>query len=167
MKRKILYTLSLMSLVMTLTFLTACNKVIVHSKDKEFTPISKTFSSNPKETFTAAQKVLEHAGFKIVRADEDAGLIQTNWISTKATSHYLELFGKKDYGTVGAYYRMTVKLEEKTGKSQVDVFTTARAIITGRLHSDYSEEKKFLSKMADYLRKDDFEITNVGVDEKD
>lgn len=157
----------LLGLTLTLSFLfSACNKPIVKSRDKEFDPLSKTFSNTPNEVFEAAQKVLEQAGFRIARADKDAGLIQTNWISTKATSHYLELFGKKDYGTVGAYYRMTVKLEEKENKSKVDVFTTARSIITGRLHSDYSEEKKFLSKMTDYLRRDDFEITNVGVDEK-
>ncbi len=155
------------SLALLITFaVAACNKPIVKSRDKEFAPLTKTFSNTSDETFTAAQKILEQAGFRIARADKDVGIIQTNWISTKATSHYLELFGKKDYGTVGAYYRMTVKLEEKDNKSKVDVFTTARAIISGRLHSDYSEEKKFLSKMTDYLRRDDFEITNVGVDEK-
>lgn len=145
----------------------ACNKPLVKSRDKEFAPLSKTFSHPSTETFEAAQKILEQAGFRIARADKDVGIIQTNWISTKATSHYLELFGKKDYGTVGAYYRMTVKFEEKENKSKIDVFTTTRSIISGRLHSDYSEEKKFLSKMTDYLRRDDFEITNVGVDEKE
>ncbi len=167
MKRNIAFLLALGAFALTTGFLTSCNKAIVHSKDKEFPPLSKTFSSTPKETFEAAQKVLEREGFKIARADDDAGLIQTNWISTKAASHYLELFGKKDYGTVGAYYRITVKMEEKENKSKVDVFTTTRSIITGRLHSAYSEERKFLSKMTDYLRKDDFEITNVGVDEKE
>ena len=148
------------------TLVMSCNKVVVRARDKEFSPITKTFSTTPKEAFEAVQKVLEQTGYKIARADEDVGIVQTGWISTKAASHYLDLFDRKDYGTVGAYYRLTVKLSEKDNKEQVDVFSTARSVITGRLHSSYSEEEKFLSKMTDYLRRDDFEITNVGVDEK-
>lgn len=153
-----------MILVGLLSF-TACNKVILHSRDKDFDPAVKTFSAPPEDAFNAAKEALLSRGYKISREDKSDNTLKTAWLSTKADSHYLDLFDRKDYGTVGAYFRIVVHVTDKNGKSEVEISAPIRSIVTGRVRTSYYEEKRIFAKMTDLLRKDDFEITNVGVEE--
>lgn len=153
----------LLSLLMILP-LSACNKPILYGRNKEMEPITRTFNSSPQESFEAAKEALLDLGYKLDREDKPENL-QTTWQSTKAASHYIDLFDRKDYGTVGAYYKVHIHIDEKDSKSEVQVSTETKSVIVGRLRTAYSEEKKVLNKMADLLRHDDFEMTNVGVSE--
>jgi hypothetical protein len=145
----------------------ACTKVLVHGRDKDFDPATKDFSTSTEQAYKAGKEALVRLGYKVETEDEKAGRIVTNWQSTKPLSHYVDLFDHRDYGTVGAYYRLKLEVVESVGgKTLVSVSAPTRSLITGRLRSSYREENKVLKKMADLLRTDDFEMTNVGVTEK-
>ena len=144
--------------------LTACNRKIIYSKDRAMEPISKLFNTSLDEAYKTSKEAILRLGYRIDREDEPQKSFRTVWLSTKADSHYVDLFDRRDYGTVGAYYRLQVKVTEKQGQADVEIEAPVRSII-GRMKSSHIEEKKVLKKMADLLRKEDFEMTNVGVEE--
>ncbi|MBI2082830.1 MAG: hypothetical protein HYT76_04595 [Deltaproteobacteria bacterium] len=150
--------------LITLLIGVGCNKVVVHGKDRPNPSVSRTYSASLDETFSASQKTLATLGYEISEANPSGGTIRTRWISTKATSHYTDVFGEKDYGVVGTYYRLEIALEEKGEKTSVAVSAPVRSLVH-KQKSTYREEKKFLKKLADFLRKDQFDLTNIGASE--
>lgn len=163
MRKRWIVVLSLGLIAITTT--TACNRKLLYSRDREMEPISKLFPTAIDEAFRVAKESLIRLGYRIERENPTEATLQTGWLSTKASSHYIDLFDHRDYGTVGAYYRLEVKVAEKEGKAEVEVSAPVRSIIGGRLRSSHREEKKVLKKMADLLRRSDFEMSNVGVEE--
>ena len=157
-------TISLSILILGVFGFSACNKAILHSRDREMEPVSKIYNVSSEEAFKTTKEILIQLGYKIDRDDPADGTLVTGWQSTKAGSHYVDLFDHKDYGTVGAYYRLKVHVTEEGGKAKVEISAPVRSII-GRLHSAHSEENKVLSRLADHVRREDFEMTNVGVTE--
>lgn len=153
---------SKISLLLIFTLL-GCNKAVVHGKVRPIAPIAQTYSSSTTETFAAAKKALTLLGYEIKEEDATEGLLRTDWRSTKSSSHYTELFDQKDYGTVGAYYRLEVKVGEQDGKGKVWVSAPVKSLV-GHQKSTTTEEKKVLQKIGDLLRSPDFEMTNLGVD---
>ncbi len=146
-------------------FASSCTKVLVHSKDKDYEPVTQLFNTSVDLAHKAGAEALTRLGYKIEREDTEPNRILTKWQSTKATSHYIDLFDHRDYGTVSAYYRIKLNIEERGGRALVSVSAPTRAIVYQRMRTSYREEKKVLRKMTDLLRKEDFEITNVGVEE--
>jgi hypothetical protein len=145
----------------------SCTKVLVHGRDKDMDPVTQLYSTSPEVAYKTGKEALIRLGYKIENEDDKTGTLITNWNSTKATSHYVDLFDRKDYGTVGAYYRLKLQVTESTaGKTQVAVSAPVRSLITGRMRTSNREEKKVLKKIRDLLRSDDFEMTNVGVEDK-
>lgn len=164
MKKRTLPVLLMASALSLLFSVAGCNKAVLHSRDREMEPVSRTFSAPPADAFKSARQALVQTGYKIEREDEAAGTLETGWRSTKASSHYVDLFDRRDYGTVGAYYKIQVRITESGGKSQVEVSAPVRSIV-GRIKSSHSEEDKLLDKIAELLRPEDFEMTNVGITE--
>jgi hypothetical protein len=153
--------------ILALSSLMACTKVLVHGRDKDLDPATQLYSTSPEVAYKVGKEALIRLGYKIENEDEKTGTLVTNWNSTKATSHYIDLFDHKDYGTVSAYYRLKMQITESVaGRTQVAVSAPVRSIITGRLKSSYREEKRVLKKIQDLLRTDEFSITNVGVEDK-
>ena len=144
----------------------SCYKVLVHAKDKEQEAVTELYGSSVPETLKVGREALSRLGYRIEREDSAENTLYTGWQSAKPTSHYVDLFDHRDYGTVGAYYRIKLTAEERAGKTQVSVSAPTRAIISGRLKTSFQEEKRVLKKIRDLLRTDDFDITNVGVEEK-
>ncbi len=152
-------------LLIALLATTGCTKVLVYGKDHPAAAtIEKKFSAPAKETFESGKKALDMLGYKIDDSDEAKGSIRSGWMSTKSNSHYLDLFERKDYGTTGAYYRVEISIEEEGGKSVVTISTPVRSLVNHVISSG-REERRVLNKMADLLRREDFEMTNVGVQE--
>lgn len=163
MKKPALLLVGILSIIVS----ASCTKVLVHGRDKDLDPVTKLYSTSPEVAFKVGKEALIRLGYKIENEDEKTGTLVTNWNSTKATSHYVDLFDRRDYGTVSAYYRLKLQVTESVaGKTQVAVSAPVRSIITGRLKSSNREEKKVLRKMKDLLRTDDFSITNVGVEDR-
>lgn len=157
MTKNILWA-SLLILIGTL----ACNKVLLHSKDRPMDPVEMAFATSVSDALASTRKALDELGYKIEMDDEVAGKITTGWIGTKASSHYVDLFDRRDYGTVGAYYRLEIEAREKNGQAELSISAPVRSVV-GRIKSAKSEEKRLLKKVADLLRREDFEMTNVGV----
>lgn len=141
--------------------LSGCNRALVTAKEREMKPVSRTYDAGRSEAYRAAREAVIRLGYKIQKEDDQEGLIRTSWLSTKAGSHYVDLFDRKDYGTIGAYYRLTVNVRETDGRSEISIAAPVRSLVA-RVKSSASEENKVLRKIADLLRKDDFELTNVG-----
>ncbi len=157
----------LLILISGASLLTSCTKVLVRGKDKDMEPVSRLYYTSPDLATKAGREALIRLGYRIDNEDASTKTLTTNWQSTKAASHYIDLFDRRDYGTVGAYYRLKLQVIERVnGQTEVAVSAPVRSIITGRLYSSNREEKKVLKKIQDLLRTDDFEITNVGVEEK-
>jgi hypothetical protein len=145
----------------------SCTKVLVHGRDKDMDAVTKLYGTSTEVAYKVGKEALIRLGYKIENEDEDKLTLITNWQSAKATSHYVDLFDRRDYGTVGAYYRLKMEVTEApAGKTQVAVSAPVRSLITGRLRTSNREEKRVLRKITDLLRSDDFSITNVGVEEK-
>lgn len=151
--------------LVAISFLGACNKAILYSRDKAMPPVSQTFKTSTPDAFKAVREVVKNMGYKIEREDEKQGSLITGWLSTKTDSHYIDLFDKRDYGTIGAYYRLEVRVTDQEGKALVEIAAPTRSVISGRLKSSHIEEEKVLAKVTDLLRREDFEMTNVGVTE--
>lgn len=163
MKRGIRFTLVL-TVTSLLGFSFGCAKVLVHGKDRPAEPLEKRFSAPPPDAFQGAKKALEMLGYKVQDVDEERMIVKSGWQSTKPNSHYLDLFDRKDYGTTGAYYQLVIQVEEEAGESNVSVAAPVRSVIN-HITSSHREERKILKKIGDLLRRDDFEMTNVGVKE--
>ncbi len=139
-----------------------CNRVVMHGKERAIAPLVQSYPYPAKETFEAAKKALVLLGYEI-REENAKGFLRTNWTSTQATSHYTELFDQHDYGTVGAYYRVEVRVKDRDGKSDLEISLPVKSLVAHQ-KSSYREERRILKKISDLLRSDDFEMTNLGTE---
>lgn len=143
-----------------------CTKEIVHGKDYYTQPMSASFSTNQETALEALNKALTKYGYEILNTDESKGRITTGWRPVEVDSHYLYIFGNKDYGVSdGAYYQLIVDLFQEGPKIKVSVSTTVKTIV-GQLKSSGKVEKRILNQLADYLRSPLIKMTNVGVENK-
>lgn len=138
-----------------------CSKPMVTGKDVAMEPVIKSFNAPREAVFEAANQALRDMKYKVEYADLDQGALRTGWVPTTADSHYIELFGREDYGVTNAYYHLAVRLSEEDDRMTVEVSAPLRTIIA-KMHSSHRQEKKFLSKMKDFLRPADFKVTNIG-----
>ena len=152
-------------LIVCLISLTGCTKELVYGKDQESPAVSKKFRQGVQEIFEASKTTLKDMGYKIDFEDDERGYIKTGWLSTKADSHYLELFDRQDYGTFAAYYQLEIRVKPSDAETEVTVSAPARCIVR-HIKSSHRAEKKFFSKLKDYLRASDLHMSNVGVKDK-
>lgn len=161
-----------MKWTLTLTLLIACSAVacsrpLVTGRDVEMKSVTMSFNAPLIATFEAAEQALRNMDYKVEYADKDQGVLRTGWMPTKVDSHYLELFGRRDYGITGAYYHVAVRITaDGPSVSKLEVSAPIRTIIS-RMHSSHVIEKKFLAKVKDLLRPADIQVTNIGVVEKE
>ncbi|MBI1909330.1 MAG: hypothetical protein HYS22_04090 [Deltaproteobacteria bacterium] len=153
-----------LALLAGILILAGCTKPLIYGKDRPVDPVSQAFPASEQETYTAAKEVLKTLGYKIAYDNQEKRTLKTGWRSTSIDSHYVELFGRPDYGTVGAYYQLVVEIGEREGKSEVTITAQPRSIVPN-LKSSGRVEKKVLARMADLLRSDDIQVTNIGLQE--
>ena len=150
--------------IVSLLGFAACTKPMIYGKDRPVEPVTQSFSASGQDTYNAAKEVLKTMGYKISYDNLEKRTLKTGWRSTAVDSHYVELFGRPDYGTVGAYYQLIVEVGDKEGKSEVTITAQPRSIVPN-IKSSGRVEKKVLGHMADLLRSDDIQVTNVGLQE--
>jgi hypothetical protein len=126
-------------------------------------PITQTFPVDPKAAFTATKDALAFYGYEVQKEDEKATTLETHWQPTTSDSHYVIVFNRPDYGTVGAYHKIVAKITSQgAGQSTVEISSQAQSIISNLVSSGI-EEHKILTKIADFTRKPNIEVTNVGL----
>ena len=141
----------------------ACSKPAVYGRERPVAPLTRIYAHPPAVTFPAAKKALTLLGYEVREENAAEGTLRTNWTSTKATSHYTELFDRKDFGTVGAYYKVEIVIRDRNGKSEVQVALPVKSLVAHQ-RSNTQEERRILRKIGDLLRPDDFEMTNLGTE---
>jgi uncharacterized lipoprotein len=149
-------------LLLTLITLSHCGKPRLFGKDMEIRPIIKVFSIQPAAALQAAKEALAYNGYNVQKEDDAQGLLETHWQPTTSDSHYVLLFNRQDRGTVGAYHKLVIKVTAKGSDSQVEIYSLAKSFVSN-LKSTGIEEEKVLTKIADFTRKQNIDVTNVGI----
>ncbi|MFO1518145.1 MAG: hypothetical protein U1F57_00550 [bacterium] len=150
-------------LCVALATLAGCGKPRLFGKEMEINPIKKTFPVDAKAAYKATKEALAFYGYNLQKEDDKTTTLETHWQPTTSDSHYVVVFNRPDYGTVGAYHKLVAKITSKgSGESQVEIYSLAKSIIS-HLESSGVEENKILNKVADFTRKPSIELTNVGL----
>lgn len=150
-------------LMMVFIALAGCGKPRLFGKEMEIHPITQTFPVDAKMAFKATKEALAFYGYDIQKEDENTSSLETHWQPATSDSHYVIVFNRPDYGTVGAYHKLVAKITSKgTNESQVEIYSQAQSIISNLVSSGI-EEHKVLTKVADFTRKPNIEVTNVGL----
>ncbi len=152
-------TLGLLALTI---FLISCNKPKLFSSNQASEEITHSYSVSPEEAFRAAKTALAFRGYALKEEDPQKMTLETYWQPTTADSHYVLVFGRKDYGTVGAYYKLVVKVTSRGSGSQVAITNVAKSFISN-VKSSAREEDRVLEKVDDFTRRKDIDVTNIGL----
>jgi len=139
-----------------------CSKPALYGSTMESPPMVHYFDVPPQEAFRAAKESLLFRGYSIKQEDAQNFTLETYWQATTADSHYVEVFRRKDYGTVGAYYRLFVKIKPRNNGSSVSITNVAKSFISN-VKSSQREETEVMDKIADFTRKRDIQVTNIGL----
>lgn len=149
--------------IFVLSGLAHCGKPRLFGKEMEIRPILKTFSVEPKLVLKSAKEALALQGYNLAREDLAHGVLETHWQSTTSDSHYVNFFNRQDRGTVGAYHKLIIKITPEGKKSsRVEIYSLAKSIISNVISTGI-EEEKVLKKIDDFTRKQDIQVTNVGI----
>lgn len=144
----------------------SCATPAIQAKEQTMPGISRTFDATPNDAYYAVRWALKTDGYNITKEDLDNGIVVSSWLASKVDSFYIDPFGPehKDYGVNGAYYKLEVKITPDGGKTRVEVVPHVKCIYPN-LKSSHKEEKRVLKRVADYLRKPDINVTNIGIEE--
>ncbi|MBF0493312.1 MAG: hypothetical protein HQM15_11120 [Deltaproteobacteria bacterium] len=139
-----------------------CGKARLFGTQMEVNPVSKSFPVEPGLALKSAKEALAFYGYNLQKEDAEKGMLETHWQPTTSDSHYVSYFDKQDRGTVGAYHKLVVKVTSKGQGSQVEVSSVAQSFVNNLL-STQIEEHKVLNKIADFTRRQEVEVTNIGL----
>ncbi|MCP5467813.1 MAG: hypothetical protein H7A32_00915 [Deltaproteobacteria bacterium] len=164
MKNKIItrYLVQLLTLVFLGFIVGACSKPALYGTIQNSDDIVRYYQAAPEETFRAVKSSLEFHGYSLKKVDEENRSLETYWQPTTADSHYVEVFGRPDFGTVGAYYRFQIKVEAWNKGSKVVLVNVANSIISN-LKTSKREEDRIFTKIDDFTRHRDIQVTNIGL----
>jgi len=154
--------LRVLPVLLLLGSLIACSKPKLYGSVQESEAIVKYYAVPPADAYRAAKEALIFRGYSIKQSDDAAMTLETYWQPSTSDSHYVLIFGKKDYGTVGSYYRMAVKVTPQGSGSKVSITNVAKSFITDLKSSNREEDEVFI-KIADFTRKRDIQVTNIGL----
>lgn len=144
----------------------SCTKVVVRAKEQKTNPVSKQYASDVSSVFTASQQALEHMEFAMQDVDPLQLHLETRWHSTTSDSHYMDLFGRKDFAVnQGAYYKLVVDAEQQGNYVGVTAYTVLKTV-AGKLESSQVVEGEFFKHLDDSMRSPQIEVTNVGMTSK-
>ncbi|MBL7686201.1 MAG: hypothetical protein JNK65_09255 [Deltaproteobacteria bacterium] len=159
LSRSILLTLILLSTVV----LTSCGKPRLFGKEMTLEPVTKVYPVKPIDAVKAVKEALAVNGYNVQKQDLPHGILETHWQPTSSDSHYVVVFGRQDRGTVGAYHRLLIEVcPVGSDSSTVKIVSQAKSIISN-VHSTGIEEEKIFDKIADFTRKANIDVTNVGI----
>ncbi len=159
---KLIKALSIaLALALSLSFV-ACSKPALYGTTQSADPVVKYIPAPPADAFKAAKEAVTSRGYSVKEEDATNFTFETAWQPTTADSHYVLVFGEPDYGTVGAYYRLAVKVTPQGSGSKVSITNVAKSFISD-LKSSHREEDEVFTKISDFTRKRDIQVTNIGL----
>ena len=151
-------------LVLLILSVNACTKEVITAADHDTDIVSKQYAATtPADLYQKSTQVLVLMGYTFATADEVNQKITTVWRATTSGSHYLFIFGRRDYSAaMGAYYQLTVTINPVGNANRVDVKTTIKNL-AGKLTSSHQIENEFFKKLDDAVRTPNIKMTNVGI----
>lgn len=144
----------------------ACTKVVVRANEVKTNAVTKNYKTDLASVYEQSKITLEKMGYTLLQNDEAMQTLETRWQPTTSDSHFLPLFGRRDYSAnQGGYYKLHIESEEQGSQVEVRVSTVLKSI-SGKLETSEVLEKRFLAKLSDALRSAQIEVNNVGMEEK-
>ncbi len=162
--KKALFYFLLAPLVLGLSI--ACAKPALYGKIQRVAPVKRDYTATYEDLFKAAEWALSERGYSIEEKSLERGTLVTDWTPATPDSHYVEVFNRRDYGTVGAYHHLDLsifKSPSQGDKIQVAVRSVSKSLVS-RLRSTQREENKVLDLIQNALRGKEVEITNLGIE---
>lgn len=144
----------------------SCTKIYRVAKPTPPQLFKKKFAANPNDIYYALRWALKANHYPIAEEDFQNGILKTRYVPVRVYSHYIDIFGRRDYGVSGAYHQLEVRLTPQGGGGHTEVQIGSRIQgVVSNLKSNGREEKMILGKIADYLRSPNVQVTNLGVQE--
>lgn len=151
-------------LLFGLLALSACTKTYRVAKETSPKLIQKEFAASPNDVYYALRWAFRSHGYPMAIEDLQNGVLKTRYVPVTPSSHYVAVFDRKDYGVTGAYHQLEARLVPRGGKTLLKIGSKIQGVVAN-IHSNGSEEKMILGKVADYLRDPNVQVTNQGVQE--
>jgi len=124
----------------------------------------RDYAASTNDVYYAIRWSLKQNGYSVAKEDLPNGVITTAWKPVTSDSHYVPLFGRRDYGVTNSYYRLIVDVIPGGGRNVVKVASVVKSLVA-ELKSSGVEERKVLDGIANYLRVKDPDISNLGIAE--
>lgn len=125
---------------------------------------SDDYAAVPNDVYYAIRWAMKENGYAVDEENLSDGVITSTWIPVKSDSHYIPMFGRREYGVTSSYYQLKIQVVSEEGRTRVKVGTRIKTLVSN-LTSSGIEEKKLLAGIGDYLRKKNPDLTNLGVNE--
>lgn len=154
----------LMMAALTAGILGGCTKVFRTAEPTAPQIFKKRYEATPNDLYYALRWALKTYGYPIAEEDLQNGIIKSRYVPVKAASHYIAVFGRQDYGASGAYHQLEVRLLPAGAQTEVQIGSRIQGVVS-KLKSSGREEKMIFSKVGDYLRDPNIQVTNQGVRE--
>lgn len=141
----------------------SCANPLVRASAYDMKALSQQFETSPNDAYYGIQWALQRRGYPIGYEDLKGGTIATTWVPTRATSHYVQPFGGRDYGTTGAYHQLVIQVLPSGGVTTVTIQSRVKSLAVN-IRSSEEEERAIFQGIADALRRGEINVTNVGVE---
>lgn len=157
--------LLLISAVAAAAVAAACAKPMVTATAKgDINYIGRDYAASANDIYYAARWALFRAGYAVASENLQDGILTTSWRPVTSDSHYIPLFGGRDYGVTNSYHQLEVRIEPGEGRTAVKVGSRVKGLVSS-IASSGIEEEKVLDGIGDYLRKAEPAVTNLGIEE--
>jgi len=163
--RKTWYACSFLSLACLLFVASSCSKPLASAKVREGSPpLGASFAAVPNDIYYAAKWAMAEAGYPVAVENLQDGILESSWKPVTSDSHYIPLFERKDYGVTNSYHQLVVRIIPAGGRTDVEVSSSVKSLVAN-IKSSRIEERRVLTGIGDFLRKQEPALTNLGVDE--
>lgn len=153
------------ALLAALALAPACTKPLAYAKVVEpQATVSRDYAATANDAYYAIRWALDAEGLPIATENLAEGLLTTTWMPVTSDSHYISVFGRRDYGVTNSYHQLVIKVVPEGGRTRVDIGSRVQTLVS-RLESSGIEEGKVLDKVGDCLRKAEPSLSNLGIDE--
>lgn len=158
-------TIILILVLCILAPLFSCSKPLIDARLVERVEYySRDYAALPNDVYYAIRWALKEHDYPVDKEEMQTGTLLTSWVPVTSDSHFVPVFGRRDYGVTNSYYQLDVQVVGGEPRTVVKVASRAKGLVSN-LRSSGIEEKKILDGIGNYLRKQAPDITNLGVNE--
>lgn len=156
---------SAMACALLLFLLPSCSKPMADAKvAKDVEYVSRDYAADANDIYYAVRWALVECAYPLANENMQDGIITTAWVPITSNSHYVEIFGRRDFGVTNSYHQIEIQVVPEDGRTRVKSGSRFKTMVAN-MKSSGVEERKILDRIGDRLRKTEPEVTNLGIDE--